>query len=101
MAIPVLEDCDIAGKDVTADALLTQRALAIWLVEQQAHYHFTVKGNQLTLEHDIAVQFEHCGPSTSWRSRLRVTVASKPAGTGAVHPSMVTSISHMSARPSG
>jgi len=61
MAIPVLEDCDIAGKDVTADALLTQRALATYLVEQQAHYHFTVKGNQPTLEHDIALQFEHCG----------------------------------------
>lgn len=37
MAIPVLEDCDIAGKDVTADALLTQRALATYLIEQQAH----------------------------------------------------------------
>ncbi len=61
MAIPVLERCDIAGKDVTADALLTQRALATYLIEQQAHYHFTVKGNQPTLEHDIAVQFEHCG----------------------------------------
>ncbi|MHB1633158.1 MAG: hypothetical protein ACYCQL_13220, partial [Acidithiobacillus sp.] len=23
--------------------------------------HFTVKGNQPTLEHDIAVQLEHCG----------------------------------------
>ncbi|WP_298168362.1 ISAs1 family transposase [Acidithiobacillus sp.] len=61
MAIPVLDRCDIAGKDVTADALLTQRALATYLIEQQAHYHFTVKGNQPTLEHDIAVQFEHCG----------------------------------------
>ena len=28
MAIPLLEGCDIAGKDVTGDALLTQRALA-------------------------------------------------------------------------
>lgn len=32
-------------------------------MEQQAHYHFTVKGNQPTLEHDIAVQFENCGTS--------------------------------------
>ncbi|MBU2857221.1 ISAs1 family transposase [Acidithiobacillus ferrooxidans] len=30
-------------------------------MEHQAHYHFTVKGNQPTLEHDIAVQFENCG----------------------------------------
>lgn len=61
MAIPVLEDCDIAGKDGTADALLTQRALATYLIEQQAHYHFTVKGNQPALEQDIAVHFAHCG----------------------------------------
>ena len=42
MAIPLLESCDIAGKDITGDALLTQRARATYLVEQQAHYHFTV-----------------------------------------------------------
>ncbi len=28
MAIPLLANCDIGGKDITADALLTQRALA-------------------------------------------------------------------------
>ena len=58
MAIPLLKTCDLAGKDITADALLTQRALATYLVEQQAHYHFTVKGNQPTLERDIALLFE-------------------------------------------
>ena len=58
MAIPLLEGCDIAGKDVTGDALLTQRALATYLIEQQAHYHFTVKGNQPTLERDIQLLFE-------------------------------------------
>ena len=58
MAIPLLKTCDIAGKDVTGDALLTQRALATYLVEQQAHYHFTVKGNQPTLERDIRLLFE-------------------------------------------
>lgn len=58
MAIPLLEGCDIAGKDVTGDALLTQRALATYIVARQAHYHFTVKGNQPTLEHDIALLFE-------------------------------------------
>ena len=50
MAIPLLTTCDIAGKDVTGDALLTQRKLAAYVVEQQADYHFTVKGNQPTLE---------------------------------------------------
>ena len=58
MAIPLLEGCALAGKDVTGDALLTQRARATYLVEQQAHYHFTVKGNQATLQRDIALLFE-------------------------------------------
>ena len=58
MAIPLLEGCDIAGKDVTGDALSTQRALATYLVAQQAHYHFSVKGNQPTLERDIRLLFE-------------------------------------------
>lgn len=59
MAIALLADCDIAGKDITADALLTQRALATYIVAQHAHYHFTVKGNQPTLQRDIALLFEH------------------------------------------
>lgn len=58
MAIPLLAQCDIAGKDITADALLTQRTLGSHIVERQAHYHFTVKGNQPTLERDIALLFE-------------------------------------------
>ena len=61
MAIPLLETCDIAGRDITGDALLTQRAIATYVVKQQAHYHFTVKGNQATLERDIALLFETCG----------------------------------------
>ena len=61
MAIPLLEACEIAGKDLTADALLTQRALANYVVEHKAHYHFTVKGNQPALERDIALLFETRG----------------------------------------
>ena len=46
MAIPLLEAIDIEGKEVSADALLTQRKLADYLVrKRKAHYHFTVKGN--------------------------------------------------------
>ncbi len=63
MAIPLLEGCEIAGKDVTGDALLTQRALATYIVERQGHYHFTAKGNQPTLEHDIALLFDKRGPA--------------------------------------
>jgi predicted transposase YbfD/YdcC len=59
-AIPLRDAIDIQGKDITADALLTQRELARYLVEQrQAHYHFTVKANQPTLLQDIALFFQH------------------------------------------
>jgi len=61
MAIPLLEGCDIAGKDITGDALLTQRALASYIVARQAHYHFTAKGNQPTLQSDIGLLFEGRG----------------------------------------
>ena len=61
MAIPLLDGCDISGKVVTADALLTQRALADYLVHRQAGYSFTVKGNQPNLEKDIALLFEERG----------------------------------------
>lgn len=61
MAIPLLAGCDIAGRDITADALLTQRKLADYIVERGAHYHFTAKGNQPTLEGDILLYFENRG----------------------------------------
>lgn len=51
VAIPLLHSCrlDLKDKDITVDALLTQRSLATWLCSGQAHYHFTVNGNQPTL----------------------------------------------------
>ncbi len=59
MAIPLLRTLDIEGKDITADALLTQRAIAEYLVkERHAHYHFTVKGNQPGIFADIALLFQ-------------------------------------------
>jgi len=61
MAIPLLDTCDLVGRDITGDALLTQRALATYIVEHQAHYHFTAKGNQPALERDIALLFETRG----------------------------------------
>lgn len=64
MVIPVLESLeslDIAGKTVTADALLTQRKLAEYLITHDAHYVFTVKDNQPTLREDIRLIFEGRG----------------------------------------
>lgn len=58
MAIPLLDSIEIQGKTITADALLTQREFAVYLVEKRkAHYHFTVKGNQPTLLSDIELYF--------------------------------------------
>ena len=52
--IPLLETLpDIEGRTLTADALLTQRALAEYLLGRGAEYLFTVKGNQPSLLDDI------------------------------------------------
>jgi predicted transposase YbfD/YdcC len=61
MAIPLLESIDIRGKIITADALLTQRKLADYLVGRQADYHFTVKGNQPGVLGDLALYFQERG----------------------------------------
>jgi len=62
MAIPLLEAIDIEGKDVSADALLTQRKLADYLVTQRkAPYHFTVKGNQPGVLQDLELYFRDRG----------------------------------------
>ena len=41
--------------------MLTQRARVRHIVERHVHDHFTVKGNQSTLERDIALLFEQRG----------------------------------------
>jgi hypothetical protein len=52
---PLLDPLPLAGRVVTADALHTQTETARYLVEdKQAHYLFTVKDNQPTLNADIA-----------------------------------------------
>jgi predicted transposase YbfD/YdcC len=59
MVIALLDSVDLQDKDITADALLTQRKLAEYLVvKRQAHYHFTVKANQATLLDDVTLIFQ-------------------------------------------
>jgi predicted transposase YbfD/YdcC len=54
----LLDAIDIQDKDITTDALLTQRHIADYLVRKRnAHYHFTVKNNQPGLFQDIALFF--------------------------------------------
>jgi len=62
MAIPLLDAIDIKGKEVSADALLTQRRFATYLVEERhAHYHFTVKANQPGLLEALEFYFQDRG----------------------------------------
>ena len=65
---------------MTADALLTQRKIADYLViRRQAHYHFTVKGNQRRLPDDITLLFQdrgqpdytECSPPDHGRIEIR------------------------------
>jgi hypothetical protein len=52
---PLLDEVELAGKVVTADALHTQTEHARWLVaDRQADYLFCVKGNQPSLEAAIS-----------------------------------------------
>ena len=61
-AIPLLDAIEIAGKEISADALLTQRSFATYLVEKrQAHYYFTVKGNQPGLLEALEFYFQDRG----------------------------------------
>jgi len=80
MAIPLLDAVDIEGTTITADALLTQKEIAAYLVEQRnASYHFTVKGNQAGVFHDIKFYFEdrqepefmECSPPDHGRIEVR------------------------------
>lgn len=55
----MLDAIEIKGRTITADALLTQRDLARYLVEtREANYHFTVKGNQPELLEDVKTYFQ-------------------------------------------
>ena len=58
VAIPLLDQLgDLAAKTVTADALLTQTAIASYLRKHDAHYMFVAKDNQKTLLNDIRLWF--------------------------------------------
>ena len=60
VAAPLLSTIDIKGKNITSDALHTQKKFAEYIVKQrEAHYFFTVKGNQRTLQEEISFYFEN------------------------------------------
>lgn len=57
MVSALLDPLDLTGCEISADALHTQRKLATYLRERQAHYHFSVKANQPRLLADIELLF--------------------------------------------
>ncbi len=74
---PLLDELEIAGKVITADALLTQKAIAEYLVnERGADFVFTVKENQLTLKRAIAalaLRTRQCDAETTEKGHGRIT----------------------------
>jgi predicted transposase YbfD/YdcC len=58
IAAPMLDVIEIKGRTITADALLTQRQFARYLIEERgANFHFTVKANQPSLLEDLILYF--------------------------------------------
>jgi predicted transposase YbfD/YdcC len=53
----LLEQLDLRGRIVMADAMLTQHAICKQIVEAEGHYILPVKANHPTLQHDIAEAF--------------------------------------------
>lgn len=70
MVIPLLETLDITGKTITADALLTQRKLAEYILARGAHYVLTVKDNQPNLHADLRLFFEERRAQPDFREPL-------------------------------
>ena len=74
---PLLDELAIEGKVITADALLTQKEIAEYLVhERGADFVFTVKENQPTLKRDIAalaLNARRCDEETIEKGHGRIT----------------------------
>jgi len=74
---PLLDELEIAGKVITADALLTQKAIAEYLVDERgADFVFTVKENQPTVKRTIAalgLRARRCDADTTEKGHGRLT----------------------------
>jgi len=79
---PLLKAVDLKGAVVTADALLTQREIADYVVrKKKADYVFTVKGNQQTLQEDIRdLELKKKARSPADQQRTRKNRAEKDLG---------------------
>lgn len=52
--VPLLNETDIAGKVITADAMHTQKDFCKYVIKQGGDYILTVKDNQKVLKEDIS-----------------------------------------------
>jgi predicted transposase YbfD/YdcC len=74
-AIPLLEPWGLTDKDITADALLTQRSIAQFVRSRLGHSHFSVKGNHRALLVDL---------ERSFAARPRHTLSETSCGHGRI-----------------
>ncbi len=82
-AIPLLLDMlDIKGEIVTIDAMGTQTKIADKIIENEADYILSVKGNQKEMLEQVEHAFERQKADSETRRWKRGTDASKPAGAG-------------------
>ena len=77
--------------------MLTQRTLATYLLERNAHYLFTVKNNQPTLWLDIALQFAtmaNSKPHFEEEPTYRQPQSTRPPWHQQARPIQESSLSH-------
>ncbi len=98
VAPTVLNALDLQGKVVTGDALFAQRNLSIEIVQAKGDYVWKVKGNQATLEADIASVFEPDPPAKPGFSLPKKdfrTATQTSAGHGRIETRTLTSSSSL------
>lgn len=94
----VLKALDLQGKVITGDALFAQRNLSIEIVQAKGDYVWKVKGNQATLEADIASVFEPDPPAKPGFSLPKKdfrTATQTSAGHGRIETRTLTSSSSL------
>ena len=65
-ALELLKTLPLKDVTITGDAIFTQRAICLAIIDGGGDYFFTVKGNQPALKADIAEAFRPFSPSAEW-----------------------------------
>ena len=80
----LLGTCDLQGRVVTMDALLTQRRRAMQIRAQGGHYLMVVKGNQPELEQAIVTWFNGARPAVTAGREAACSVRTYEKGHGRI-----------------